>query len=60
MITFIDTKKVKPIKRHGKDTWGYTYEKAGFRFVGKTKKGLLALQLLPEDMPPPSPALPSL
>lgn len=36
------------------------YEKAGFRFVGKTKKGLLAFQLLPEDMPPPSPALPPL
>ena len=60
MITFIDTEKVKPTKRHGKDTWGYTYEKAGFRFVGKTKKGLLAFQLLPEDMPPPSPALPPL
>lgn len=57
MITFIDKKKVKPTKRHGKDTWGYTYEKAGFRFVGTTKKGLLAFQLLPEDMPPPKEAL---
>ena len=57
MITFIDKRKVKPTKRHGKDTWGYTYEKAGFRFVGTTKKGLLAFQLLPEDMPPPKEAL---
>ncbi len=60
MITFIDAKKVRPTKRHGKDTWGYTYEKAGFRPVGKTKKGLLAFQLLPKDMPPPFPALPPL
>lgn len=58
MITFIDTKKVKPTKRHGIDTWGYTYEKAGFQFVGKTKKGLLAFQLLPKDMPQPEAALP--
>lgn len=57
MITFIDKRKVKPTKRHGKDTWGYTYEKAGFRFVGTTKKGLLAFQLLPKDMPPPKAAL---
>lgn len=53
MITFIDTKKVKPIMVHGTPTWGRTYELAGFRPVGKTKGGLLAFQLLPEDMPPP-------
>lgn len=58
MITFIDTKKVRPTKRHGLDTWGYTHEKAGFQLVGKTKKGLLAFQLLPEDMPKPEMALP--
>jgi hypothetical protein len=29
-----------------------TYIKAGFKPVGKTKSGLLAFQLLPEDMPP--------
>lgn len=52
MITFIDAKKVKPTKVHGRDTWGYTYIKAGFKPVGKTKGGLLAFQLLPEDMPP--------
>lgn len=52
MITFIDEKKVKPTMIHGQKTWGYTYIKAGFRYVGKTKGGLLAFQLLPEDMPP--------
>ena len=51
MITFIDARKVKPTKVHGRDTWGYTYIKAGFKPVGKTKGGLLAFQLLPEDMP---------
>lgn len=57
MITFIDAKKVKPTMVHGKKTWGRTYEKAGFRCVGKTKGGLLAFQMLPEDMPPPEPPI---
>ena len=52
MITFIDKRKVKPTMVHGVPTWGLTYIKAGFRPVGKTKGGLLAFQLLPEDMPP--------
>ena len=51
MITFINRKKVRPTMVHGKPTWGYTYKLAGFREVGETKGGLLALQLLPEDMP---------
>jgi len=37
---------------HGTPTWGRTFELAGFRPVGKTKSGLLAFQILPEDMPP--------
>lgn len=41
---------------HGVKTWGYTYKLAGFREVGETKGGLLALQLLPEDMPEPEAA----
>lgn len=56
MITFIDRKKVKPTMIHGVKTWGYTYKLAGFREVGETKGGLLALQLLPEDMPEPEAA----
>ena len=48
MITFVDTKKVK----HKRD-FGRCYLKAGFKNVGFTKGGLVALQLLPEDMPEP-------
>jgi hypothetical protein len=55
MVTFIDPTKVKPIKRRGKNVWGYSYEKAGFRHIGETKGGLLAFQLLPVDMPEPQP-----
>ena len=56
MITFIDRRKVKPTMVHGVKTWGRTYELAGFRPVGETKGGLLALQLLPADMPEPEKA----
>ena len=52
-ITFIDRNKVKPTMIRGKKHWGRTYELAGFKAVGETKGGLLALQLLPEDMPKP-------
>lgn len=58
MITFVSRKHVKPIKVRGVERWGYTYERAGFRHVGETKGGLLAFQLMPEDMPPPTPARP--
>lgn len=46
IVTFVDTTKV----RHKRD-YGRCYRKAGFRGVGYTKGGLLALQLLPADMP---------
>lgn len=59
MVTFIDPKKVKPTMVHGCETWGRSYEKAGFRPVGRTKGGLLAYQLLPEDMPTAEDALPA-
>jgi hypothetical protein len=48
MVSFIDPKKV----RHKRD-FGRCYRKAGFRHVGETKGGLIAMQLLPEDMPQP-------
>lgn len=51
MLTFIDRKKVRPTKVRGKDVWGWTYRKAGFREVGETKGGLLALQMKPSEMP---------
>lgn len=51
MVTFIDPKHVKPIKRRGVNVWGYTYVLAGFKPDGETKGGLLAFRLEPEDMP---------
>jgi hypothetical protein len=47
MVTFIDRDKTKPKKDPG-----YCYLKAGFRKCGRTKGGLYAVQMLPEDMPP--------
>lgn len=52
MVTFVDADKV----RHKRDP-GRCYIKAGFRRVGFTKGGLVALQLLPNDMPAPLPAI---
>jgi hypothetical protein len=57
MVSFVDPKKVPPAYRRGEPIYGYCYLKAGFRHVGFTKGGLWAWQLLPEDMPTPSPAL---
>ncbi|MDE2102765.1 MAG: hypothetical protein KGL39_36305 [Patescibacteria group bacterium] len=49
MVTFIDESKV----RHKRDP-GRCYLRAGFKVCGRTRKeGLLALQLLPADMPEP-------
>jgi hypothetical protein len=46
MVTFVNASKV----RHKRDP-GRCYRHAGFKLVGETKGGLLAWQLLPEDMP---------
>lgn len=54
IVTFVDPRKT----RHKRDP-GRCYRKAGFRVVGETKKErLVALQLLPADMPEPAEALP--
>jgi hypothetical protein len=56
MVTFIDRKSVRPYicgPERTRAIWGQTYRQAGFKEVGETKGGLLALQLLPEDMPDP-------
>ena len=45
MITFVDKRKVKG------PNFGYCYKMAGFRSCGKTKGGLIALRLAPEDWP---------
>lgn len=57
MITFLDRAKVKPTKVRGLKTWGRTWALAGFRHVGETAGGLMAWQLMPDDMPESCPAL---
>lgn len=52
MVTFVDAGKT----RHKRDP-GRCYRRAGFEHVGFTKGGLWALQLLPEAMPDPIPAV---
>ena len=47
MVTFVDASKTRRKRDPGR-----CYRKAGFRHVGETKGGLVALQLLPADMPP--------
>lgn len=46
MVTFVDESKVR-----SKRDPGYCYLMAGFKVCGRTKGGLLALQLLPAEMP---------
>jgi hypothetical protein len=49
MVTFVDPAKV----RHKRDP-GRCFLKAGFRRVGFTQGGLVALQVLPDAMPDPA------
>jgi hypothetical protein len=58
IVTFVDRTKVKPTIVRGEPVWGWTYRKAGFVECGETQGGLLALQLLPNAMPPPCKAWP--
>ncbi len=51
MVTFVDASKV----RHKRDP-GRCYLRAGFRRVGATAGGLVALQMLPGEMPAPEAA----
>lgn len=48
IVSFVDAGKV----RHKRDP-GRCYVRAGFRHVGATKGGLLAFQVLPDEMPEP-------
>lgn len=57
MVTFLDRSKVRPTITRGRQTWGRTWHKVGFRDCGETKGGLLAMQLLPSAMPAPHRAL---
>jgi hypothetical protein len=51
-VTFVNPKKVRGVLVRGERVKGFCFWKAGFRAVGETKKGLIAWQLLPADMPP--------
>ena len=51
-VSFVDADKV----RHKRDP-GRCYLKAGWKRVGETKSGKVALQLPPEDFPNPDPPL---
>ena len=56
-ITFVDEGHIR--QRNGrKHLPGYSYIKAGWEPVGKTKAGLYALQLPPDRFPPPQEPLP--
>lgn len=46
MVTFINPRKVRK-----KKDYGYCFLCAGWKACGKTQKGLIALRILPEDMP---------
>ena len=48
MVTFINLQKVRK-----KRDWGRCYRKAGWTPCGSTKGGLLALHILPDQMPQP-------
>jgi hypothetical protein len=55
-VTFVDPKKVPGVLVRGERVKGFCFWKAGFRVVGETKRrGYLAWQLLPHEMPPPLP-----
>lgn len=57
LVTFINEKQVRPTMVRGRPTWGWTWRRRGFRVLGRTKAGLLALGIAPADMPAPEPAL---
>lgn len=52
MVTFVDESKTRRKRDPGR-----CYRRAGFRVCGRTKGGLLALQLLPDEMPEPCAAI---
>ena len=58
LITMIDAEQVASSRQQGRHAVGWSYRKAGFREVGVTqsKPYKRVFQLLPEDMPQPSPA----
>lgn len=56
MVSFVDRRKAQPTMVRGVATWGYSWKRAGWREIGETAGGLLAMGLAPDDMPPAQPA----
>lgn len=56
LVTFIDRRFVRPTMVRGREVFGWTWLRAGFREIGETKGGLLALGISPEAMPAAVPA----
>ncbi len=52
MVTFVDRDKTRRKRDPGR-----CYRKAGWKYVGETEGGLVALQILPDEMPPAEPPL---
>ena len=50
-VSFVDPKKVRGVMERGERVKGFCFKKAGFRAVGETKGGLIAWQMLPNEMP---------
>jgi hypothetical protein len=51
-VTFVDPRKVRGVMERGERVKGFCFKRAGFRAIGETKKGLIAWQMLPSEMPP--------
>lgn len=52
LVTFVNRNKVRPTMVRGRPVWGWTFIKAGGVVVGETAGGLVAIQFLPEVIPP--------
>jgi hypothetical protein len=51
MVSFIDRTQVRPTIVRGEKVWGWSWLKAGWKEIGETKGGLLALGLPVDDVP---------
>lgn len=57
IVSFVDPDEVPGVMVRSKRIYGFCYLKAGFTHVGFTKGGLWVWQMLPDKMPPASPAI---
>lgn len=57
LVTFVDPGKVRPTMVRGRTVYGWSFLRAGGVVVGRTKGDLIAIQFLPEVIPPAEPPL---